>query len=110
METAEEKRPVELIAKQEVSTEPVLPVNEPLKNAPVSNEELSGVFHGNGHVGDAELPTPHFQKTAVEAPSPIFRHCGIHAGIAYFIQANKFREAKEDPNMNEYGTGAVSKR
>lgn len=36
--------------------------------------------------------TPHFQQSTAEVPRPIFNHCAIHAGIAYFIQAIQKRE------------------
>lgn len=55
------------------------------------NAQLGYVFYNPLYVRDAF--TPHFQQAPPAVPRPIFNHCAIHAGIAYFIQAIQKREA-----------------
>lgn len=57
------------------------------------NGQLNYMLYNPMYVTDPipDAFTPHFQQSA-EVPRPIFNHCAIHAGIAYFIQAIQKRE------------------
>jgi hypothetical protein len=63
---------------------PLLPPNNQL------NYVLYNPLYRNDPIADSM--TPHFQQSRPDIPKPIFNHCAIHAGIAYFIQAIQKRE------------------
>lgn len=75
----------------------VQPVQTPLRNESQPMEasnQRNYIFHNPFYVNDlvADPYTPHFQQTTPQIPRPIFSHCAIHVGIAYFIEAIRKRE------------------
>eukprot|EP00826_Nyctotherus_ovalis_P039271 TRINITY_DN3762_c0_g1_i1.p1 TRINITY_DN3762_c0_g1~~TRINITY_DN3762_c0_g1_i1.p1 ORF type:complete len:152 (-),score=43.89 TRINITY_DN3762_c0_g1_i1:326-781(-) len=61
----------------------------------IPNAQLNYVLYNPLYVRNPvpDAFTPHFQQSPPDIPRPIFNHCAIHAGIAYFIQAIQKREA-----------------
>jgi len=72
----------------QLPSNPLLSQNNQLDYAPYISLYISDPM--------SDVMTPHFQQSRPDIPRPIFNHCAIHAGIAYFIQAIQKREVLFD--------------